>query len=215
MHHKPWNPIGIGLIAFFFTFLPAGIMLGENYERLGKKQLKWPVIIATILMYSVFLWAVIFIPDGYNWLFQVIHVSSSIGIALLQRPLFEKVRDEQDEDFKSASFLFPGLYSAAYIIVFFGGLISYQWYSHSESEKLLSEAQNAYLQGDFAVSIDLLKSLIEKEPNENIYVVNLAMTYEAAGKLDSAVVVLRDWLIVNPNDTIVKEKLYELRYGKE
>jgi len=215
MMNKPWNPIGIGLLAFFFTFLPGGILMGINYERLNKKHLKTPVIAITVILYILFLWSVIALPDGYNWIFQVIHVGSSIGIALIQRPLYERYRDEHDDEFESSSFLYPIIYSSIFLLVFFGGTIGYSWYEDTQAQKQMAEAQQAYYQGDFEKSANLLKQLMHKNPSVSIYPINLAITYEASGKRDSAIIVLRNFLELFPNDPEVKDKLYKLRYDKE
>ena len=67
-----WNPKAIGVIAFFFTCLPAGVMYAINYERLGYPEKKIPGIVFTIAGFALYLLVIALMPDfpGSNSLFM-------------------------------------------------------------------------------------------------------------------------------------------------
>jgi tetratricopeptide (TPR) repeat protein len=210
--NKAWSPLYIGVIAYFCLLVPGIILLGINYEKLGKprfKLLTWAV--GSIVFTGIALLFVL-LPEKLDWLWEIIHISAAIGIAAIQYPLYRKFIEENELN-ETESLLKPAILSVGFLLVMLIGYFSWQWYSFTTYKTQLSEAEELYNSGEYPKAVQRLKETRDEYPRGRESFVILAMTYEAMGKRDSAIRSLQDWLVISPEDEEVKNKLYDLRYN--
>jgi tetratricopeptide (TPR) repeat protein len=208
---KAWNPIWIAVVSFFFSMLPGLILMAFNYERLGKPNLKKPLIAFAILFFIFLCYLTTAIPKEYDWVFAVIHLGIPILIAYIQKPLYEQFLDASD-DHEPESFTLPVIYSFIFLMVFFGGISGYQYYDYVKMRNGILETEHLYLEGKLEEAKAGLFVLHESYPNNSAILFNLATIYESELKKDSAKIYLRKILEFQPNDESVKEALYRLEY---
>jgi tetratricopeptide (TPR) repeat protein len=191
---------------------PGIILLGLNFEKLGKPKLKLLTWFIGSIVFTGLAMLFAFLPEQLDWLWEIIHISAAIGIAAIQYPLYRKFMDE-DESNETESLLKPAILSIGFLLVMLIGYFSWQWYSFANYDKQLAAAEELYNSGEYPKAIQSLKNTQTEYPENRESFVILAMTYEAMGKRDSAILTLQDWLAISPKDEEVRNKLYDLRYN--
>ena len=113
---QAWNPILIGVLSFFFTFLPGGIFYSINYARMGYPEKKNPTLITVILGFIIFSAAVYLIPEDI----PTIQISTLINASVAgyfiysQKKLYEQHLKKGGE---KAPFILPVVLSMLWFII--------------------------------------------------------------------------------------------------
>jgi tetratricopeptide (TPR) repeat protein len=209
----PWNPFHLGLISYFCIILPGGFYFAQNYQLIGLPQRKLPFQLITVSWFLVFIFCVAFLPDNWFWLAELVHIAFPVSMILLQYPHYNNHKEQSAEDLPNASIQKPTLLSVLFALILFAGIAARDWYYQYSLEQKMGIAQDAYLEGRFAESISVLRDLEPDYPDERTVYINLALSYHAAGKTDSAIFALRRWLKHTPEDQEASDMLYHLRYG--
>jgi hypothetical protein len=119
----PWSPRAIGWITFLFTFLPGGVMLALNWDRLGQPEKKVPTLLAVIAGFFAFCGALFFVPDNpvTDRLFNVVNVAVAITFWRLQKDLFD---EHEAKGGAKGRILVPVLLSFLWVVLFVGVIIA-------------------------------------------------------------------------------------------
>ena len=170
---KAWNPVIIGLLSFFFTFLPAGIFYAINFERLGqpkKKNIRLFFVIVGFLIYTV---AVFLIPEDMPniQIFTIINAAVSGFFIYSQNALYKQHVDKGGE---KAPVLLPFLSSLLWFIII-SSLIFFR-----EPSELDLNPEKAFVEAADNGDIDIVRGLIERGIDINIYYRGKTALYEAA-----------------------------------
>jgi len=114
---KAWTPSRVAFLSFFFSFIPAGILYAFNAERFKQVRSKHMIIIPVMLLAIALIAVAIFdILPGYLFK-ETIYAVNFIAAILFyasQKNKFEKFTKEGG---KSASFLYPIIYSLVLIVL--------------------------------------------------------------------------------------------------
>lgn len=210
-HQRAWNPIWIAVLGFFFTLLPALVLMAVNYERLGRPQLKWPLIVGSISFFIGLTYLTTLPLQGYEWVFAIVHIGGCFAIAAIQKPLYESFLDYSDEH-QPEAFRWPVVYSLMFVTLFFGGIIMYQYVQHLRVVKAIQEVERFYLEGKNTEAINLLQELNVAYPDDHTILYNLGVIYKENGQADSASIYLRQLLKLNPENEEARALLYQINF---
>ncbi|MCB0819848.1 MAG: tetratricopeptide repeat protein [Bacteroidetes bacterium] len=208
-----WNPLYIGIIAYFCVLLPGLILFALNFEKLNRPQLKKPVLIAGILFFIFMLIAWMYLPESYDLVLEAFHIGVPVGLAAWQHPIYRRLLDDDTNEYYPESLLKPAVLSILFLLVFVGSNLGLQWWNHEQLKSRMGEAMQVYDSGSLQQAANQLNEIKHDYPGEQLAYINLAITYEAMGKIDSATVVLEEWLEIAPDDAQAKEMLYNMRFG--
>jgi predicted outer membrane lipoprotein len=86
---SPWKPTAFYSIAIFFGFGAAGVIAGINYGRLGKENLKWPVVIMSLLISVAMVVGLILSGSTLWWIYWLLGLLLAVIFHILQRSLYE------------------------------------------------------------------------------------------------------------------------------
>lgn len=211
-HQRAWNPVWIAVLGFFFTLLPALILMAINYERLGKPALKWPIIVGASVFFVGLTYLTTFPLKGYEWAFVIIHIGGCITIAVIQKPLYESFLDAS-EAHQEESFRWPVVYSLFFVAALFGGIGVFEYYHHRRTVNMLQQAEQLYLEGKNNEALQLLLKLHADYPNDEIVLFNLGVIYKENGQPDSAKIYLRQLLKLDPENEEARDMLHRLNFG--
>lgn len=209
---KVWNPLYIGVISYFCLVLPAVILWGINFRKLGKPNLTWPTFLVGGLLFLLLVLGWIFLPQSWDWALEAFHIILSIAGASFQYSYFHKFLEADEENHQRESLLKPALLSILFVLTVVSLFIGWNWYLQHQTEQELLLAKEKYDIGDYPASVKILNSIIEEDPGQRTAYMNLSIAYETMGKSDSAIYVLDNWLIQMPEDSEVKDRIYQLRY---
>jgi peptidoglycan/LPS O-acetylase OafA/YrhL len=209
-----WNPLYIGVLSYFCLLLPGMILFAINFEKLGKPQLKKPVLTGGVLFFLAMLAAWIYLPAGFDWLLETLHIGIPVAMAAWQHPIYRKLLDDDNNEVYAESLLKPAVLSILFLLVFIALTLALKWWSHERLKNRMVEAMQLYDTGSLQEAANHLNLIKTEYPDEQLAYINLAITYEAMGKVDSASVVLEDWLSKAPGDSQAQEMLYNLRFSK-
>ncbi len=212
---KIWNPLYIGIISYFCLVLPAVILWGINFRKLGRPDLSRPTFIVGTLLFAGLVAGWFLLPESWDVALEVAHVGISVGGAALQYPFYRRFVEADEENHQVESLLKPALLSIIFVLLAASLAISWGWFMQHQIEKQLIEARDLYDTGDYPGSVKILTTIIEKDPGQRMAYVNLSIAYETMGKPDSAVSIMEDCLKQMPEDGEAKERIYQLRYQKE
>ncbi|MFN4121742.1 MAG: tetratricopeptide repeat protein [Flavobacteriales bacterium] len=212
IHQRAWNPIWIAVLGFFFTLLPALILMAFNYERLGKPGLKWPLIAGSVIFFIGLTYLTTLPLQGYEWAFAVVHIGGCFAIAAIQKPLYESFLDHSDKH-QPEAFRLPVVYSLMFVALFFGSIIMYQYVQHIRVVKAIQKVEQFYLEGKNTEAINLLQELNTAYPDDHTILYNLGVIYKENGQADSARIYLRQLLKLNPENEDARDLLYQLNFG--
>jgi len=210
---RPWSPFHLGLISYFCIILPGGLLFAENFERLGKAGWKLGVQLLTLFWFFLMMASIAWLPANLTWISELVHLIFPVGMIFLQNPSYQKWREETEDMVPKASLSKPILASVLFALFLFSAIVAKDWYLRHRLEKRMSQAAEAYTQGQYEQSTRILRSLQHDYPDERTVYVNLALSHEAVGQRDSAIQVFRTWLERSPGDEEVSEMLYKLRYA--
>ena len=207
---KAWSPLYIGIISFFCFILPGVILMGLNYEKLGRSDLKkrtWLVgSIGFVILFVLFL----LLPPQYDWLTTALHIGTAFVIAAIPYPLFVKAR-ENNPNWKTQPILKPALISLLFVIIPVLGIIFRNEYLLKKELRLLKISKEFFDQKEYHKAIGTLKLVREINPQQQLSYINAAIAYEATGERDSAKLILKEWLEIAPDDFEARELLAKLR----
>lgn len=207
-----WNPLYIGIISYFCVLLPGLILFAINFEKLGKPQLKKPLLAAGILFFILMLIAWIYLQESYDLVLEAFHIGVPVALAAWQHPAYRKLLDDDTNEIYPESLLKPAVLSILFLLLFVGANLGLQWWSHEQLKHRMSEAMQLYDSGSLQQAANQLQELKNDYPGEQLAYINLSITYEAMGKTDSASVILEEWLDIAPDDAQAKEMLYNMRF---
>jgi tetratricopeptide (TPR) repeat protein len=209
-----WNPLYIGIIGYFCLLLPGMILFALNFEKLGKPKLKKPVLAGGVLFFVIMLAAWIYLPASFDWFLEALHIGVPVALAAWQHPIYRKLLDDDHNEVYQESLLKPAVLSILFLLVFISLTLALQWWSHEQLKKKMTEAMQLYDTGSLQEAANHLREIKKEYPAEQLSYINLAITYEAMGKTDSATAVLEEWLLKAPEDSQAQEMLYNMRFGK-
>lgn len=212
---KIWNPLYIGIISYFCLVFPAVILWGINFRKLGKPALAKPTIIIGLSLFVMLVSGWVLLPESWDWILEAFHIAISIGGAAFQYRYYRDVVENEEEEYEIESLMKPALLSFIFVLLIISMVIGWGWIKQREIEKQLQVARDLYDTGNYPGSVSILKEIIQQDQMERTAYVNLSITYETMGKPDSARIVLEDWLTQMPDDTEIKERVYQMRYQKE
>lgn len=170
---KAWNPIVIGLLSFFFTFLPAGIFYAINFERLGQVKKKNLSLVLVVLGFVIYTAAVFLIHEDAPTIqiFTLINAAISGFFIFSQNTLYKKHLDKGGE---KAPVLLPILLS----LVWFAIISSL--FLFREPSELDLYPDKAFIEATYRGDIDLVRRLIERGINIDTVYQGRTALYEAA-----------------------------------
>lgn len=210
-----WNPLYIAIIAYFCLLLPGMVLFALNFEKLGKPRFKQAFMLAGILFFCFMLAAWMYLPERYDWALEILHIGVPVGIAAWQHPLYRKQIDDDSNEVYPESLLKPAILSILFLLVFVASVLGFEWWRHEQLKKKMATAMELYDTGSLQEAANLLKEIRNNYPGEQLASINLAITYEAMGKTDSAALVLENWLERAPDDAQAREMLYNMRFGSK
>ena len=213
---KIWNPLYIGIISYFCLVFPAVILWGINFRKLGKPALAKPTIIIGLSLFALLVSGWVLLPESWDWILEGFHIAISIGGAAFQYRYYrDVVENDDEEEYQIESLMKPALLSIIFVLLIISMVIGWGWIQQREIEKQLQVARDLYDTGNYPGSVSILKEIIQQDQMERTAYVNLSITYETMGKPDSARIILEDWLKQMPEDSEIKERVYQMRYQKE
>ena len=180
---KAWNPVVIGLLSFFFTFLPAGIFYAINFERLGQVKKKNLSLVLVILGFVIYTVAVFLIPEDAPTIqiFTLINAAISGFFIFSQNTLYKQHLDKGGE---KAPVLFPVLLS----IVWFAIISSL--FLFREPSELDLNPEKAFIDAADSGDINIIRHLIERGIDINIDYKGRTALYTAATEGETEIVKL-------------------------
>lgn len=194
----PWDPKAIGFISFFFSFLPAGIMLGLNYERLGQPEKKVPVIVATLISAAVFGALVWNLPeDTPNGVFQAVSLGIALWFASVQKSTF--TAHVARGGVKASPWPAAGL-SALVVTAVVGVAVLAAYREAEEAEAHFEQAMDAAAEGRTEEAIETYEAHLESNPEESSAHFNLAQLLLQEGRLDEALHHAQEFRQMEPDD---------------
>jgi tetratricopeptide (TPR) repeat protein len=211
---KAWNPVWIAVIGFFFTLLPALVLMALNYERMGKAAYKWPLIILSVLMFLGLALLTTLLSGEYDWIFAVIHLGGCVAIAAIQKPMYESFLDAS-ELHQAERFTLPVLYSFIFVISFLGIFSAYQYWQYHKIKNVLQQAEQYFLEGRGQEAINILNQINQSQPKDKTVLYNLSLIYLNENKPDSARIFLRQLLAQHPEDDDARALLYQANFGEQ
>lgn len=203
---KVWNPLYIGIISFFCFILPAIILMGINYEKLGRPDLKLKTWILGSAVFVILISLFIFLPDDYTWLVNALHIITAVGIAAIQYPLFFKAR-ERNPELKIDSLIKPAFYSLGFALLIAILMLAGNEILFRQQIKSLELSKEFFNKKQYNQAINELKKVHHDYPSERLPYINMAIAYQEMGKPDSAKITLQQWLKIAPDDSEAKELL--------
>lgn len=212
---KIWNPLYIGIISYFCLVFPAVILWGINFRKLGKPAFAKPTFIIGFSLFALLVSGWVLLPDSWDWILETFHIAISIGGAAFQYRYYRDVVENDDEEYQIESLMKPALLSIIFVLLIISMVIGWGWIQQREIEKQLQVARDLYDTGNYPGSVSILREIIQQDQMERTAYVNLSITYETMGKPDSARIMLEDWLKQMPEDSEIKERVYQMRYQKE
>jgi tetratricopeptide (TPR) repeat protein len=212
---KIWNPLYIGIISYFCLVFPAVILWGINFQKLGRPELAKPTFIIGFTLFALLVSGWVLLPDSWDWILEAFHIGISIGGAAFQYRYYRDVVENDDEEYHIESLMKPALLSIIFVLLIISMVICWGWIQQREIEKQLQVARDLYDTGNYPGSVSILKEIIQEDQMERTAYVNLSITYETMGRPDSARIILEDWLKQMPEDSEIKERVYQMRYQKE
>jgi hypothetical protein len=182
---------------------------------LGKPALANPTIIIGLSLFALLVSGWVLLPESWDWILEAFHIVISIGGAAFQYRYYRDVVENDEEEYEIESLLKPALLSIIFVLLIISMVIGWRWIQQREIEKQLQVARDLYDTGNYPGSVSILKEIIQQDQMERTAYVNLSITYETMGKPDSARIILEDWLKQMPEDSEIKERVYQMRYQKE
>lgn len=181
----PWNPKAIGFITFFFSFLPGGIMLALNYERLGQPEKKMPTLLAVIVGFVVFMTIIFMLPEesAFDRLFHWLNIAIAVTFGNLQKGTFESYMADggtKASPWPAAGLSFMGVVA---IVVAFG---AWAFWDVSRDEARFETARTHMQAGEYDQAEAIFLEYAEKYPEEAGTYFNLASIYLSQGRLEEA-----------------------------
>jgi len=194
---KAWNPVTLGVLSFFFTFLPGGIFYAINFERLGKSEKKNISLVLVVVGFSIFTAAVFLIPEDVPTtpLFTIINAAVSGYFIYSQKTLYKQYLEKGGEK-EPASI--PVLISIMWFI-----LISALFLLREPSEMDLNP-EKAFVEAADIGEIDIVEELIERGIDVNVTHRGRTALFEAAisGKTEVVKLLIQNGADANVNDEI-------------
>ena len=146
----PWSPKALAGMSFFFTFLPAGIMYGMNYERLGQPKKKALVFAVTAVAFVLFAIAVVMTPDTgpFQYVFRGFHVA--VVFFFLKSPqalLYQQYIVNGGQPGKLTK---PILASVGFLVLLLGALFGWGWMEAGKSQEQYDVGFEMINQGQLA-----------------------------------------------------------------
>ena len=212
---KIWNPLYIGIISYFCLVFPAVILWGINFRKLGRPELAKPTFIIGFTLFALLVSGWVLLPESWDWILEGFHIAISTGGAAFQYRYYRDVVENDDEEYEIESLLKPALLSIIFVLCIISSLVGIHWFQQHEIEEKIHQARDLYDTGNYPGSVSILKEIIQQDQMERTAYVNLSITYETMGKPDSARIILEDWLNQMPEDSEIKERVYQMRYQKE
>src|SRR5690606_26999727 len=152
------------LISYFCIILPGGFLFAENYKRLGLSRRKRLFQALSLSWFVLFLLSIAYLPERFYWISELIHLAFPVGMLLLQNPHYQRWRDKTDFEIPAAPIQKPLVLSVLFALVLFAGIAAKDWYLQNRLENRMEEAQQAYMDGNFAESTRILKALEQDYP---------------------------------------------------
>jgi tetratricopeptide (TPR) repeat protein len=212
---KFWNPLYIGIISYFCLVFPAVILWGINFRKLGKPAFAKPTIIIGLSLFALLVSGWVLLPESWDWILEAFHIAISIWGAAFQYNYYRDIIENDDEEYEIESLMKPALLSIIFVLCIISSLVAIHWFQQLEIEEKIHQARDLYDTGNYPASVSILKEIIQQDQMERTAYVNLSITYETMGKPDSARIILEDWLKQMPEDSEIKERVYQMRYQKE
>ena len=208
---KAWNPVYVAVVAFFLTIIPAAFLCALNMKRMGKPKWFYPILMAAFLLFGFELYLTAVVNESQVWVIQVFHLVLALAVSIPQKALYEKQLDA--ELIEEASFLKPILVGVAFVAIMLSAYYSWLFMQHRQLNAKMGSAMEDYNQGDYA---NARKKIVEIKSEYGGYAevyYNLALTLDRENKTDSAILILKEWLEIAPNDSSAKELLFQLNYS--
>ena len=204
-----WNPKAIGGIAFFFTFLPAGVMYAINYERLGYPEKKTPGIVFTIVGFALYILVIALLPDfpGSNSLFMGFNIGMTAFFFQGQKKLFEQ---HLQQGGGKAPIGPPLAFSFLLLVILFGGVFMWGYQEVTRYEEKFTQACRLFDSNEYTKAEPIFKEYKAKYPEEAAAPYNLALIYLRTDRIDLAKRELNEVLRLNPQFENTKELLKEI-----
>jgi len=208
---KAWNPVYLAVMAFFLTIIPAAFLCGLNMKRMGKPKWFYPIILAAIILFGFELYLTAVVKENQVWMIQVYHLSLALAVSIPQKKLYEKQLD--DELIEEASFTKPILGGIVFVAIMLSSYYGWLFIQHRQLNAKMGSAMEDYNQGDYE---NARKKIMEIKKDYGDYAevyYNLAITLDRENKTDSAILIMKEWLEIAPNDSAAKELLFQLNYS--
>jgi tetratricopeptide (TPR) repeat protein len=201
-----WNPFGIGLLGFFFSILPAGILQAINYARLGAPQRVYRVL-ALNLTASGIVFAAAWLTSFPRYLFFVFNLLSISYFAESQRELY---RLHLSRGGPKASFRRPIVLSVAGWLLVVLLFIGSNYYMFRRDEGRFNQAIQLMKVERYQEAEVLLKKYQLANPDDIASYWNLALMYVWQGDTELAIGQLRTAVSKDPSDTDARAFLRNL-----
>jgi hypothetical protein len=182
---------------------------------LGRPELAKPTFIIGFSLFAMLVSGWFLLPESWDWILEATHITISIGGAAFQYRYYRNVVENDEEEYQIESLMKPALLSIIFVLLIISMVIGWGWIQQREIEKQLQVARDLYDTGNYPGSVSILKEIIQQDQMERTASVNLSITYETMGKPDSARIILEDWLNQMPEDSEIKDRVYQMRYQKE
>ncbi len=210
---KAWNPKALGWMSFFFSFFPAGIIHGYNWERMGYPDKKRTCILITLILLPIYFLLIIYTPDDQLWvrLFGIINAAFGYYYYHSQKKAYSEFLKRGGD---KASYGRPVLASIMFVIAFLGVLFLYYYMEdthwNNRFEKALTHMDNEEFLEAKSIFFDLLDET-SGDPELDIPInYNIALAYEYLNEVDSAAFYYKRVLQLDPSDFDAKRKLTKL-----
>lgn len=207
----PWSPRAIGVMSFCFSFLPAGIMLGLNFARLGRPERTWPTIGGVIAGFALFVIAIVYVPDHpvLNQVFGAINFGVAYFFYQSQKQLFE---EHIKNGGSKASPWAAAFLSLLLIVTLGGGVFGYYYYDTVEDEERFRTATEYLDTGRYAEAEQMFLEYQEKYPEEYNALWNLGLVYENTKQYDKAIAAFSEYLEMQPEDPQGHNRIDHIRF---
>jgi tetratricopeptide (TPR) repeat protein len=182
---------------------------------LGKPAFAKPTIIIGLSLFALLVSGWVLLPESWDWILEAFHIAISVWGAAFQYNYYRDIVENDDEEYQIESLMKPALLSIIFVLCIISSLVAIHWFQQHEIEEKIHQARDLYDTGNYPGSVSILKEIIQEDKMERTAYVNLSITYETMGKPDSARIILEDWLKQMPEDSEIKERVYQMRYQKE
>ena len=194
-YSRTWNPVIIGLLSFFFTFLPAGIFYAINFERLGQPKKKNISLVLVIIGFVIYTAAVFLIPEDMPTIqiFTLINAAVSGFFIFSQNALYKQHLEKGGE---KAPVLVPVIVSLVWFAI-----ISSLFFFREPSELDLNP-EKAFIDAADNGDIGIVRKLIKRGINVDTVYQGRTALFEAAveGNADVLQLLLQEGADPNTGD---------------